>query len=210
VKWLRVKGPIDMLRGGLEIADTPGFGAAQTGPNEGQHQARLEEFLKDRIHQIYLCVAAREAWFIRPEEQRYYERFHTSCGDVIVNQWRGSDSEQLEYIARYRSLFPHARFHFTNARRAGARKAVQPATDGDDGLSQLRARIESAADPATRAASCDRDLADAWQDLLDDLAQQFGVKQVPWHEFEYRRLLAGVPRESALGAVLREEGASSA
>jgi GTP-binding protein EngB required for normal cell division len=205
VNWLRVTGPLDILRGGLQIADTPGFGAAQTGPNEGQHQARLEGFLMGPIHQIFLCVAASDAWVIRPEEQKYYERFNASCGDVIVTKWRGSESEQREYTARYRSLFPHARFHFTNAKRAIAREGDHSHADLDDGLPQLRARIESAADPASRSASCHQDLTEAWQDLHDDLAQQYDLRYVPWHEFEYGRLLAGVPNDSALGALLNKE-----
>ena len=208
--WLRVQGPMDLLRDGLELVDTPGFGAAQGAAEVGTHQQRLDQFLRTRVHRIYFCVAANTGLVIKPEEHDYYQRIRNACGHVIVNKWTGDLKDQIEYAARFRPLFENAEFVFVDARRATRRRLSGESVEGDDGFDQLLAILDATASPAGREAECARELPEAWTDLLQHLDAHLGVKQVPWHSFELSRLRACIPHGHSLGALVSDQKGSPA
>jgi GTP-binding protein EngB required for normal cell division len=197
IDWARVSGPIQLLEGGLEVVDTPGFGAAQVGDEEGTHASSLDKFLSTRVHQVFLCVAALDAWVVKDTEQRYYERLRNSCGHIVVNKWRGSAEEKAQYRTKFQDLFPNASFLFTNAKAA----VKQPEGDG---IAELIREVNAAKDPAARARACERELADALLDLHEHHKQHFGLDQIPWSMHELERLIFHTAGSSPLSTCIQK------
>jgi GTP-binding protein EngB required for normal cell division len=193
IEWGRVSGPIELLKDGLEIVDTPGFGAAQIGADVGSHDASLEQFLKQRIHQIFLVVAAAAGeWTIKPNEVRYYEMLRNSCGHIVVNKWRGTEDEKSEYRSKYQGLFPNADFLFVNAK--GATMHAR-----DDEVAALTRAIRAAADPAARVEECARELGAMMDELCEHFKHHHGLKCVPWLKGAFDRLVFHTPEAKRWG-----------
>jgi GTP-binding protein EngB required for normal cell division len=195
--WIRVCGPMHVLRQGLELVDTPGFGAAQSGQDDGAHQRRLDEFLRHRVHRIYFCVAAASALVIKDEEAAYFQRLRDACGHVIVNKWNGTADERAAYVARHQGLFTNAEFIFVEARRA-VRRVLQGIEHPEgDGIDHLESIIEACASPANRVEACMIDLVQAWRDIHRHLSVQLGLKRIPWQEFERERMYQALKMEAS-------------
>jgi GTP-binding protein EngB required for normal cell division len=198
VEWARVSGPIALLEGGLEVVDTPGFGAAQVGDEEGTHASSLDEFLSTRVHQVFFCVAvSKETSNVTPEEARYYEKLRNSCGHIVVNKWRGSDEEKSQYRAKFQGMFPNASFLFTRA------KANVEQSEGED-IAELIREVEAAKDPAARTLACERELVDALLDLHEHHKQHFGLDQIPWSTHELERLMFHTVESSPLSPCIQK------
>jgi hypothetical protein len=223
VTGFEVTGPMELLRQGLEVTDTPGFGAAQAGEGEGQHQAVLDRLLDDLgwCDRILMCVAASDAYVITPVERDYYAKLGARCFDVVVNKWRGSDAEQARFTSEYRHLFPGARFHFVNARHEAKGQACErsatpnsPEREGSSGDTADGYRIktlvtsilEETRDPAGRARAFDGALADAWCDLAVHLRRYYRLSRVPWQSLDLARLRDEVQPESLFGRSLSHNG----
>jgi len=183
VAWVTVKGPMKMLKSGLTLADTPGFGATQIGDDDGAHQKRLEEFICDRVHRVYFCVAAGEEWTISDIEKDFYKRLSHICSHVIVNKWTGTSTEAEEYEHKYSSIFPFAKFIFVNAL-----KAIKGQNENSSELfelSNLQAFhdiIEAYSTPGKRVNMCIPEIIRAWDNFHIYLKRKFNCRHIPWAE----------------------------
>ncbi len=191
-KWVDVEGPIPILKDGLVIADTPGFGAAQAGVDEGTHQRRLEEFLQ-RIHRIYFCVSGGDQLTISDVEAKMFQSVAHVCGEVVVNKWAGDDQEKKEYQKRYQHLFPNTKFLFVNAKRAANGK--------QDEIRSLSDSIDESSTLANRVKACALNTREAWRDI-NDFAEKKYDTQVPWNKFCLGRL-ESFPEFSSFGVGTR-------
>jgi GTP-binding protein EngB required for normal cell division len=198
VAWVTVRGPINMLVHGLSMADTPGFGAAQTGDDDGSHQRRLEEFVAFRVHRVYFCVAAGTAWAVSDVERDFYQRIAHLCGHVVVTKWEGSHEAQKEYQKRYQPLFPGADFIFVNARRA--MRGVGESFD----LDRLREIIHSYSTPERRQAMCDPEVAAAWRDITEHVARVRCLDAIPWRPDSLRQFAEACGRRPGVGQLLAD------
>ena len=173
IECVFVDGPISALKEGLVMADTPGFGAAQTGEDDGSHQRRLEDFIQNRIDRIYFCVAAGDTWTISDAEKIFYEKISPLCGHVVVTKWEGSESQKEIYQSHYEDIFSSSKFVFTNAKRSGN----QP---DDHGLPELMEIMLEHGTPEKRKESCEQELLAAWNDFHIGREKARLTTQIPW------------------------------
>lgn len=92
--------PADVLSGGLVIADTPGFGAAQVGEDAGTHESIVVDFLP-HIHQLFWIVLFEQGITSR-EADFYNHHLKGKCSDIIVT---GSENVTTSDQGRFKKLF---------------------------------------------------------------------------------------------------------
>lgn len=174
IAWVTVSGPMEMLVHGLHLADTPGFGAAQVGNDDGSHQQRLEEFVSKVVDRVYFCIAAGAKWAVSDIERDFYQKFSHLCGHIVVTKWEGQVGEEEVYRNQYKRLFPGADFLFVNARRAmrGVGQSYE--------LDKLKEIIASYATPERRLAMCDPELLLAWRDINEHMENVHRLFSIPW------------------------------
>lgn len=119
IKRVSVTAPLDLLRNnGLIIADTPGFGAAQTDGAEGSHQEALKRYLERDVAQIFWVVLAEQG-ITKREADFHRTVFGSLCHDVIVTGSEDySEVDQTRFRKRFSPFFdsiPPA-FHFVSGR----------------------------------------------------------------------------------------------
>ena len=116
---LSVTAPLPILNdNGLVIADTPGFGAAQTHGAEGSHQQALQRYLDKDVSQV-LWVVLAEQGITKTEEDFHNTFFRSRCQDVIVTGSEDySDDERGRFRKRFSGLFDTIPpdFHFVSGR----------------------------------------------------------------------------------------------
>ena len=102
IRRVIVTAPLEILRNNsLVIADTPGFGAAQTDGAEGSHEGALKRYLETDVAQIFWVVLAEQG--ITKQEIEYYKKiFGTRCNDIVVT---GSDTYEKQDQDRFRKRF---------------------------------------------------------------------------------------------------------
>jgi len=119
IRRVSVTVPLDLLRNnGLIIADTPGFGAAQTDGAEGSHQDALKRYLERDVAEILWIVLAEQG--ITKREVDFYKNvFGSLCHDVIVtgseNYSDGDQTRFRKHFSRFFDSIPPA-FHFVSGR----------------------------------------------------------------------------------------------
>jgi GTP-binding protein EngB required for normal cell division len=119
IRRVCVTAPLDLLRNnGLLIADTPGFGAAQTNEAEGSHQEALKRYLERDVAQVLWVVLAEQG--ITKSEADFHGTFFSSiCHDIIVTGSEDySDQDKSRFRKRFSSLFDSIPpdFHFVSGR----------------------------------------------------------------------------------------------
>jgi len=119
IKRVAVTAPLGLLQNnGLVIADTPGFGAAQTNGSEGSHQNALKRYLERDVAQV-LWVVLAEQGITKREADFHRNIFGSLCHDVVVTGSEDySEEEQGRFRKRFSPLFdtmPPA-FHFVSGR----------------------------------------------------------------------------------------------
>ena len=149
IRRVSVTAPLDILRNnGLVIADTPGFGAAQTDEAEGSHEEALRRYLEKDVAQVFLVVLAEQG--ITKREIDFYKGLNGKCcNDVVVT---GSDdydkSDQDRFRKRFTPLFPSIppTFHFVSGKTGlGVDKLARR-------IATLDGRFEAACDQITHIA----------------------------------------------------------
>lgn len=102
IRRVCVTAPLEILRNnGLVIADTPGFGAAQTDGAEGAHEEALKRYLEKDVAQIFWIVLAEQG--ITKREIGFYKNvLGVRCSDVVVT---GSEDYVKEDQDRFRKRF---------------------------------------------------------------------------------------------------------
>jgi len=139
---ITVKTPCELLRQGLVLVDTPGFGAALATDDGQSHDAVLKRYLTTEPAQVFWVVNAKRG--ITSLDMSFYRDYLSGCcDDVIVTRsdyFREPGSKD-EFEKLYTPLFDAAPplFHFVSG---------QSACDGisDHGLpaNVLQQRLEAA------------------------------------------------------------------
>lgn len=174
IAWVTVCGPMEMLVHGLNMADTPGFGAAQVGDDDGSHQRRLEDFISKRVDRVYFCVAAGTAWAVSDIEKEFYIKISHLCGHVIITKWEGTPAEEIDYRKRYQHLFPGAEILFVNAKRA-----IRNTNQSLD-IEKLKEIVAGYSTPESRRAMCDPELSLAWHEINEHMDIVHNLTHIPW------------------------------
>lgn len=147
---VQVTAPIGLLAQGLVIADTPGFGAAQSGEAAGSHEQALKSYLLDDVSQVFWVIRAEQG--ITRREMEFHDNWLSGiCDDVIATgceDW--SADEQRRFSDRFGSAFKShfsPAFYFVSglrgwrARESGDASALQKA-----GITDLAERLHTAED----------------------------------------------------------------
>lgn len=119
IRRVSVTAPLALLRNnGLVIADTPGFGAAQTDGAEGSHEAALRRYLEKDVAQVFWIVLAEQG-ITKREIEFQQNMFATRCHDVVVTGSEDYDSaDQDRFRKRFAPLFDSIppTFHFVSGK----------------------------------------------------------------------------------------------
>ena len=105
VKKVVVKAPIELLSDGLVLADTPGFGAAQTGATRNGHALALQDYLQREVSQVFWVVLAEQG-IGKTEKAFHDEHLAGVCHDILITgaeDWDTRDRERFE--ERFRPFF---------------------------------------------------------------------------------------------------------
>lgn len=114
---LYAKMPSELLRDGLIIADTPGFGAAAVAGGDN-HGTNLLEYLP-RADYIFWVIKSLQG--ITKVELDFYNNFLMDrCRDIVVNCYDEYSAEERKEFIRVNEapLFNRFRWHFIDARGA--------------------------------------------------------------------------------------------
>lgn len=186
-----VKGPMDLLKNQLVLADTPGIGAAQTSPTAAgaPHSTPPDRWLENS-GRAYLCVAAGVGWKVSPEETAFYRSLRHVCSNIIITKWEDDEAAQKEWKTEFAQLFPGAGFVFVNARR-------------DVNVSDLRQIIQAQSSVERRLLQVRRELLKAWDDLKGHFQQVYKVA-IPWRPDSLLRFQHACSTYAELHAITSE------
>lgn len=119
IRRVSVTAPLAVLRyNGLVIADTPGFGAAQTDGAEGSHEEALRRYLEKDVAQVFWVVLAEQG-ITKREIEFHKSLFRTRCQDVVVTGSEDYDATDRDrFRKRFTPLFDSIppMFHFVSGK----------------------------------------------------------------------------------------------
>lgn len=195
IERLLVRGPMELLDGGLVFADTPGFGAAQPDDAQGSHQARLSAYVRKHIHEVLFCVSGADCT-VKKEEVEFFETIRELCSTVVVTKWDSEpdmrEREIQAYKSKFADLFPLCGFMFIEAKWALEGRANGTAGKLEaSGIDELCALIRQRNSIAGRHATLRYQLNEAWEDLLElarDPLRESGHAAIPWRDDAILRL----------------------
>lgn len=216
IRKVVVEVPIPLLTNGLVIADTPGFGAAQSGEAAGSHEAALKTYLRDDVCQAFWVVLAEQG--IGKTEMSFHDTyFGEVCDDIVVT---GCDDWEVLEKERFRRRFADAfhsrmlRFHFASglqglhARQAGDAVGVEAA-----GITHLEARIRELSDSGGRLVAIQEALGQIAADLqcwLNDYRDSRRERlKVWWRPDSWSRWIACMPDNPTKGRLSAQLRAAS-
>jgi len=169
IRKVVVELPCDLLAGGLVVADTPGFGAAQAGEDAGSHDSAVEQYLQQDVSQVFWIVLAEQG--IGKREMQFHDRFFAEiCDDIVVTgseDWNDRERERFRqrFMAQFHQRIPA--FHFVSGLEGLRSRQSQDAAGLEAaGIPLLEARIRQLADPRGRLIS----LSNAIDQLVADIA----------------------------------------
>ncbi|MGF0069888.1 dynamin family protein [Candidatus Spyradosoma sp. SGI.093] len=143
-EWKRIEVgvPAEVLKGGLTLVDTPGFGAAGTAG--AQDNATVRDFLNNDVAQIFWVVLSEQG-IQRAELDFYREYLAARCDDVIVTNGEDWDeNDRRRWRARYAPALapecPQIRF-VKNKQAQTARAERDAAAWRDSGVADVCGRI---------------------------------------------------------------------
>ena len=154
VEHIRAELPAPILSTGLVIADTPGFGAAQTGTETGKHQRSLVQFLP-RVQQVFWVVRSSGEIALSQNEAAFYrQHLQECCDDLVVTGAEHLEPAQRAEFERYcreQLSVQFLRFHFVSGKLGFAAKLKRDSgLLAASGIPDLEARLMEVADPETR------------------------------------------------------------
>ena len=168
IKQVVVRVPLELLKHGLVLADTPGFGAAQMDGAEGSHEESLKTYLRDSVSQVFWVVLGEQG-ILKGEKDFHDKFFGQFCDDVIVtgcDDWEPRDEERFRQ--RFSKVFQNRlpMFHFASgklgikARQTGDLEALEAA-----GIPAIEERIKFLAEPEGRLKGIEESVKNLAQDL---------------------------------------------
>ncbi len=131
-----------LLRRGLVLADTPGFGAAQIGETADVHEQSVRAYMAESVAQVFWVVLGEQG--IGQTERRFHEDWLADlCDDVVVtggDDWDNRDRQRFHQ--RYRPLFEDRvpAFHFVGR---ATESEVEPIADRVRALQDMSGRLEA-------------------------------------------------------------------
>ena len=149
IRRVTVTAPLELLRNnGLVIADTPGFGAAQTDGADGSHEESLRRYLEKDVAQIFWVVLAEQG--ITKREIGFYKSvIGTRCHDIVVTGSEDYDAgDRNRFRKRFAPLFDSIppMFHFVSGKTGlGIDELAQR-------IATLDGRLDAALDQLTNLA----------------------------------------------------------
>ncbi|MDR0327343.1 MAG: dynamin family protein [Planctomycetaceae bacterium] len=191
-----VHAPLPLLKNGLVIADTPGFGAAQLDGAEGSHEESLKTYLTESVSQVFWIVLA-EHGILRSEKDFHDKFFGQLCDDVIVtgcDDWEQRDKDRFRqrFSQTFQNRLPT--FHFASgklgieAHKTGNVEELEQA-----GIPAIEKRIESLANIEDRVASIETTVLELAKDLKEwyvDFCNQHNTRRVSfWRPDSFDRWL---------------------
>lgn len=207
VKKVVVKAPIELLSDGLVLADTPGFGAAQSGAASNSHAAALQEYLQREVSQVFWVVLAEQG-IGKTEKAFHDEHLASVCHDILITgaeDWDARDRSRFE--ERFRPFFGNRapRMHWISglrgleARQAGDAQALEAS-----GIARLEHTIRNLAKvDVTQALKAEAgDMAAFFQAYRD--ARRRPLKDW-WRPDSWQRWLRRAPDSSGLKDELVEQ-----
>lgn len=133
VKKVVVRAPIELLSDGLVLADTPGFGAAQTGAAGNSHALALQDYLQREVSQVFWVVLAEQG-IGKTEKAFHDEHLAGVCHDILITGAEDWDArDRIRFEERFRPFFGNRapRMHWISglrgleARQAGDALALE-------------------------------------------------------------------------------------
>lgn len=149
IRRVSVTAPLPLLcNNGLVIADTPGFGAAQTDGAEGSHESALRRYLEKDVAQVFWIVLAEQG-ITKREIEFQKSVFGTRCHDVVVTGSEDYDAADRDrFRKRFAPLFDSIppTFHFVSGKTGlGVDELAKR-------IATLDGRLEAALDQLTSLA----------------------------------------------------------
>lgn len=170
-----VRLPLPLLKSGLIIADTPGFGAAQLGQDlEGTHEAALKHYLLHDVCQVLWVVLGDQG--IGKREQAFHDEFLAAiCDDIVVtgcDDWDENDKQRFRRRFSSNRGLQKPQFHFVSGLQALRAKENEDATHLDaTGILDLEQRVRELADESGRLHKLATQLDGLVRSLGDWLAE---------------------------------------
>lgn len=191
---VEVRIPASLLKNGLVIADTPGFGAAGDQAGDLSHEAALKDYLRCEATQVFWVVLAEQG-IGKIEHGVYNEFFAEICEDIIVTgseDWSATDRQRFKKRyggllsssvgARARARLPA--FHFVSGLR-GLEARIKRDSVGLEsaGILALASRIKTLSEKEGKLAAVERGVLQLAADLrawLDDFRDSRGRALRDW------------------------------
>lgn len=162
---LYARMPADLLKTGLVIADTPGFGAAVSAGGDS-HQVNVKAYLP-HVDYVFWVISSRQG--ITQRELDFYRQFLDGhCGDVIVNcfdEYSAEEKREFESV-NGKPLCIRVNWHFVDAKGA-----LRGRLNGDKGMVEesgivdFERKILALAPTERRLADLDNALAHFFDDI---------------------------------------------
>ena len=132
-----------LLRQGLVLADTPGFGTAQIGEADGTHEQSMRAYMAESVAQVFWVVLG-DAGIDQAARSFHEDWLAGLCDDVVVtggDDW--NDNDRRRFRERYRSLFTDRvpAFHFVGR---ATESDVEPIADRVRALQEMSGRLQTA------------------------------------------------------------------
>ena len=197
IQRVEVTAPIPLLDHRLIIADTPGFGAVQTGDGAGSHEEALKDYLKKEVSQVFWVVRAEVG--IGKREMTFHDEWLDGlCDDIIVTgceEWSDPDRKRFEqrFGEAFKKRFPPT-FHFVSGLDGlRARNAGDAAVLDRAGISALERRVRKAEDRVTAIEADLRKLAQDVAYWLSNFTDDRGRRlDFTWPQLSWPRFRAAV------------------
>jgi hypothetical protein len=199
-----VEAPIPLLTSGLVIADTPGFGAAQSAAADGSHEAALKKYLRDDVSQVFWVVLAEQG--IGSREKSFHDAFFGEvCDDIVVtgcdDDWTMHDRERFRrrFADSFESRMP--RFHFVSGLEGLRARQTNDVTGLEKaGITHLEARVRELADCQGRLVAKQDALLQLSEDLrcwlTDYRDSRHGRLKTWWRPDSWSRWAACMPGDA--------------
>lgn len=164
-RFLCARIPAPILRDGLVIADTPGFGAAGAAGGE-EHGGRLAGYLPEADSVFWVIKSLQGV--TRVEKDFFDEFLVDRCHDIVVNCFDTfSEAERNEFArVNAQALGARLNWHFVDAK-----SALRGRTRGDDalaaasGLAELEADLRALTPSPERQAQFVTELVKLFNDI---------------------------------------------